>query len=102
MFALYRLSRSFHCLTLVHCALKTQGSRTVTGLLGKITRVKNYTFSLKNMRLKLRHVPNLMLAFLPLIIAYNGHGIIVTILWMVLWVLIHLLAVYYKQMQKFL
>ena len=54
------------------------------------------------MRLKLRHVPNLMLAFLPLIIAYNGHGIIVTILWMVLWVLIHLLAVYYKQMQKFL
>jgi len=37
------------------------------------------------MRLTLLKVPYLLLTFLPLVIAYNGHGIIGAIFWTILW-----------------
>ena len=38
-----------------------------------------------NMRLTLLKVPYLLLTFLPLVIAYNGHGIFGAIFWTILW-----------------
>ena len=45
------------------------------------------------MRFTILKLPNLMLAFMPFIIAYNGHGIIGTIFWMILWAAIRQLVI---------
>jgi len=52
------------------------------------------------MRFKVEHVPALTLAILPLIIAYNGHGLFATLFWMVLWHALRLAIVTNRQMAK--
>ena len=47
------------------------------------------------MRLTLRNIPNLMLAFLPMVIAYNGNGIFITLLCMILWLITQIIIISY-------
>ena len=55
---------------------------------------------LYKMRLTILHAPNLLLTFLPLVIAYNGHGIFGTIMWMILWAVFRQAVVMYHIIQK--
>ena len=47
------------------------------------------------MRLTLRNIPNLMLAFLPMITAYNGYGTLITLLCMILWLITQIMIICY-------
>ena len=82
----HRVHRQVHRVYTVHCAahyfVAISVSLSICCLRHKYSGCK---INIVNMRLTLLKVPYLLLTFLPLVIAYNGHGIFGAILWTVLW-----------------
>ena len=48
------------------------------------------------MRFALKQAPLISLTFLPLVIAYNGHGIFGALFWMTLWLVASVASVIFR------
>ena len=58
--------------------------------------VSNWTSKGSNMRFALKQAPLISLTFLPLVIAYNGHGIFGALFWMTLWLVASVASVIFR------